>query len=171
MTSALAYSLNSSGQLSMSIIRSHTAWRGALMTTSLSVCAGTSSDLLLGQSAVDVLDRLADRRDLGRVLVGDREPVLLLHGELDLDEGERVEPHVLEGRVGVVDDVLLGQSDAVDEDVLEVRERERLRHERAPFQWTGGVGENLTAALSRINHRFPVGRASAARAGSWACAA
>src|SRR4051794_2049887 len=100
MTSALAYSLKSSGQLSMSIIRSHTSWRGALMMTSLSVWAGTASDLLLGQSPVDVLDRLAHGRDLGGVLVGDGEAVLLLHGELDLDEGQRVEAHVLEGGVG-----------------------------------------------------------------------
>ncbi len=39
ITSALAYSLNRSGQLSMSIIRSHTNSRGASMTTSLSVWA------------------------------------------------------------------------------------------------------------------------------------
>src|SRR3954469_12888079 len=147
MTSALAYSLKSSGQLSMSIIRSHTNWRGALMTTALSVCAATALHLLLGEPAVHVLDRLADGVDAPRVLVGDGEAVLLLHRELDLDEGQRVQSHVLEAGVVVLDDVRFGQPHPVDEDVLEVRESERLSHQAAPF--SGGPADPNGTARGR----------------------
>ena len=52
------------------------------------------------------------------VRVGDREAVLLLDRELDLDDRERVEVEVGEGRVGVVRDVGLREPDPVDEDRL-----------------------------------------------------
>jgi hypothetical protein len=61
-----------------------------------------------------------------RVLVGDLEAVVLLDGELDLDERERIEAHVLEAQAGVVANDVLGQTDAPHEDVLQILVRELL---------------------------------------------
>ncbi len=54
------------------------------------------------------------------VLVADGEVVLLLHRELDLNEGEGVQAHVVEGGVRIVLDVLLGETDPVNEDPPEI---------------------------------------------------
>src|SRR5262249_22109021 len=126
--SALAYSVNRFVQFSTSLVMSQTRFMGALMMMKLSVRLLMISPLFL-QATVGVVDGLADGVDLLVVLVGDGETVLLLHSQLDLDESQRVQAHRLEGGVRVVHHQLVGQADAVDQDVFEIVEGELLRHE------------------------------------------
>ena len=72
------------------------------------------------------VDGFAHRGDVMGVLIGDREAVLLLDGELDLDEGQRVESQGLEGRIRVVHHLVRRDADAVDQNVLEIVESELL---------------------------------------------
>src|SRR2546423_2107671 len=122
--SAFAYSVNRFGQFSTSFIVSQTKSSGASIVTVLSVFP--ISLPLFPQPAVRIFDRVAERCDLLRVLVRDREPVVLLDRELDLDECERVEAEILERDARVLRHGVLGKTDAVDEDVLDVGEGEFL---------------------------------------------
>src|SRR6185312_2034185 len=95
-TSTEAYSLNSSGQRSRSLVISQVRSSGAAMTIEFSVCPGMSGPRR--HPGVDEVEQGA--RGLVRLrLAVDRAAVAVLQLGDDAEQAERVEPEVAERRV------------------------------------------------------------------------
>src|SRR5262249_22602658 len=123
--SAAAYSVKRSGQPATSFVMSQTRSNGASMTMVFSVCPGTGG-LRFGDATIGEVDGAANGLDVRRLVVGDWNAVLLLDGQLKLDDGQRVEPHLLERQGGIVAHHVLGDADAIDEDAFQILKQEPL---------------------------------------------
>src|SRR3954470_16195149 len=93
MISALAYSVNRSGQFSTSLVCCHTCGSGAAMKIEFSVCAAMSAPRL----RVDQVDDLDDAHP--QRLLGDLHPVPVGDLGLELQDGQGVDAEVLQRHV------------------------------------------------------------------------
>src|SRR5437899_3511536 len=95
-TSTAAYSLNSRGQFSRSLVMSQTRSTGAAMRISLSVCPGMSGSSLRG--CVDRIEELPRGfRHLGAF--GDGSAIAVLQLAHDAEQPERVDAELVQGPV------------------------------------------------------------------------